>query len=92
MIFEKYSVVKCPLCGKKSRNMNDVPEGKSICCPHCRQTFPAEHFELFSTMEIDHTKIERQIKNEIEDCVARLKQLTSSIAMPMDEVISMLKN
>lgn len=92
MIFEKYSVVMCPFCEKKSRNMNEVPEGKSIFCPYCNNTFPAEQFQLVNKIELDSAVVELQIKHEIEKCVVRLKQFTSSIDMPMEEVISMLKN
>lgn len=91
MLFEKYSVVMCPICKTKSCNLHEVPEGKSIYCPHCGITTAAEQYTLVSQPDnID--KIQSKIRKDIEKYVRQLKLLTSSIDMPIDEVIAMLQD
>ena len=91
MIFEKYSVVMCPICKTKSCNLHEVPEDKSICCPHCGITTTAEQYTLVSQPD-DIDKIRSKIRKDIEKNVRLLKNLASSIDMPIDEVITLLKS
>lgn len=91
MLFEKYSVVMCPICKTKSCNLYEVPEDKSIYCPHCGITTAAEQYTLVSQPDnID--KIQSKIRKDIEKNVRLLKNLASSIDMPIDEVIILLKS
>lgn len=89
MLFEKYSVMMCPVCQAKSCSLHEVPEGKSIYCPHCGITTGAEQYTLVSQPDnID--KIQSKIRKDIEKNVRLLKNLASSIDMPIDEVVTLL--
>ena len=91
MLFEKYAIVMCPVCQAKSCNLHEVPADKSIYCPHCGITTGAEQYTLVSQPDnID--KIQSKIRKDIEKNARLLKNLASSIDMPIDEVITLLKS
>ena len=91
MLFEKYAVVMCPICKTKSCNLHEVPADKSICCPHCGITTRAEQYTLVSQPK-DVDRIKQRIEKDIEKNVRLLKNLASSIDMPIDKVITLLKS
>lgn len=90
-VFSKYSIVECPSCGQRSKNPSEIESDKQIKCPFCHvKSIATEWRECHSEplpLEVEREKTIEAIKDNIHF----IRQLASSIDMPIEEVIKMIK-
>lgn len=91
ILFRKHSVVKCPVCGCKGKNLVDVEEDREIACRSCQARTRATRWTECDWQPLPLEMETAKIRKELEDAARYIKGLAEAIDMPMEEVVKMIQ-
>ena len=91
MLFTKYSVIRCPVCGQAGKNLNDVEKEEEIGCRFCGSKTRAARWTECTGSHPNPEIEAAKVRKELEEVVRYIKALAEAIDIPMDEVIRMMQ-
>lgn len=91
MLFPKYSIVKCPVCGQAGKNLKDVEDDEKICCRNCGAKTRAARWTECDWPSLPHEEEEARVRKELDEMVHYVKQLAEAINMSPAELVRMIQ-
>ena len=91
MLFTKYSIVKCPVCGQAGKNLKDVEEDEKIGCRKCGAKTRAARWTECEWPSLPHEEEEARVRKELYDTMCHAKQLAEAINMSTEELVRMIQ-
>lgn len=91
MLFTKYSVVRCPVCGQAGKPLKDVDEDEKIVCRNCGGKTRAARWTVCEWTSLPQEEEEARCRKELDETLRYAKQLAEAINMSKDELVRMIQ-
>ena len=91
MLFSKYSIVKCPVCGQAGKNLKDVEDDEKIGCRNCGAKTRAARWTECDWPSLPHEEEEARVRKELDETIRYAKQLAQAINMSKEELVRMIQ-
>ncbi len=89
--FARYSVARCPVCGRLGKTIEAVDDNEELACQFCRTRTKAARWTECGRPPVQPEEEEAKVRMELEKMVRHIKRLAGAIDMPMDEVVRMMQ-
>ena len=89
-MIQKFSVIRCPVCGQAGKTLKDVDEDETIGCRNCGSKTRAARWtecECPSSQEEDKARV----RKELDETMCHAKQLAEAINMSKEELVRMIQ-
>ncbi len=91
MLFLKYSIVKCPVCGQAGKNLKDIEEDEKIGCRNCGLKTRAARWTECELPPLPQEEEEARVRKELDETIRHAKQLAEAINMSKEELVRMIQ-
>lgn len=91
VLFTKYSIVKCPVCGQAGKNLKDVEEDEKIGCRNCGSKTRASRWTDLEWPSLPHEEEEAKVRKELDKTMHYAKLLAEAINMSTEELVRMIQ-
>lgn len=91
MLFTKYSIVKCPVCGQAGKSLKDVEEDEKIGCRNCGAKTRAASWTECEWPSLPPEEEEARVRKELDETIRHTKQLAEAINMSKEELVRMIQ-
>ncbi len=91
MLFTKYSIVRCPVCGQAGKNLKYVEKDEKIGCRNCGAKTRAARWTECDWPPLPHEEEEARVCKELDETLRHAKQLAEAINMSKEELVRMIQ-
>lgn len=91
MLFKKYSIVKCPVCGQRGKILKDVEEDEKIGCRNCGAKTRAARWTECEWPSLPPEEEAARVRKELDETIYYAKQLAEAINMSPAELVRMIQ-
>lgn len=89
-MIQKFSVVRCPVCGEKGKILTDIGCEENIQCASCTASTKASRWDVCYNSSSPEEEKER-LSQELEKSIRRVKAMAQALEITIDEVIAIIK-
>lgn len=90
MLFAKYSIVRCPVCGQAGKNLKYVEKNEKIGCRNCGAKTRAARWTECELSSLPQEEEEARVRKELDETIRHAKQLAEAINMSKEELVRMI--
>lgn len=90
-MIQKFSVIRCPVCGQAGKTLKDVDEDETIGCRNCGSKTRAARWTECTWPSLPHEEEEARVRKELDEMLRHAKQLAEAINMSKEELVRMIQ-
>lgn len=90
-MIQKFSVIRCPVCGQAGKILKDVDEDETLGCRNCGSKTRAARWTARDNPPLQHEEEEARVRRELDETMSHAKQLAEAINMSKEELVRMIQ-